>query len=86
MQKGGSSPKQEKQEILIAESHDTALLYNLINLQINSKINVSMNYMLASHRPDQILDGWRKHFGELATQSLNPLFDNKYKGLFENNY
>ena len=38
----------------------------------------------STYRSDyEILGSWRKHFGELATQSSNPLFDEKYKILVE---
>ena len=32
---------------------------------------------------EEILEGWKEHFGELTTQSSNPLFDEKYKNLVE---
>ena len=69
-----------------AKGQDTALFYRLINKQ-RSKLNVCVNELHVGESTfrsdDEILGGWRKHFGDLAIQSSNPLFDEKYKSLVE---
>ena len=76
----------EKQEILDAKGHDSALFYKLVNKH-RSKPGVHINELHvgdATFKSEQeILDGWKKHFGELATQSSNPCFDEKYRAQIE---
>ena len=71
-------------EILNAKGQDAALFYRLINKQ---RSNVCVNELHVGESTfrsdDEILGSWRKHFGDLATQSSNPLFDEKYKSLVE---
>ena len=78
--------QQDRQEILDAKGHDTALFDILINKQ-HSKLIVCVNEWHVGESTfrsdDEILGGWRKHFGDLVTQSSNPLFDEKYKSLVE---
>ena len=77
---------QDKQEILDAKGQDTALFFRLINKH-RSKPGVHLNELNLGDSifksEEEILEGWKKHFGELAKESCNPLFDNKYRDFVE---
>ena len=77
---------QDKQEILDAKGHDSALFYRLINKH-RSKSGVHLNELHVGDSifksEEEIMEGWREHFGGLATQSSNPLFDEEYRNLVE---
>ena len=77
---------QDKQEILNAKGQDTALFFRLINKH-RSKPGVHLNELHVGDSifksEEEILEGWKKHFGELAKESSNPLFDDKYRDFVE---
>ena len=72
--------------ILDAKGHDTALFNRLINKH-RSKPGVHLNELhvgnLTFKSEEGILEGWREHFGGLTTQSSNPLSDEEYRNLVE---
>ena len=63
---------QDKQEILDAKGHDSALFYRLINKH-RSKSGVHLNELHVGDSifkfEEEIMEGWREHFGGLATQT-----------------
>ena len=76
----------DKQEILDAKIQDVALFHKLINKHRGS-LGVFLNELHvgdSTFRTDgEILQGWRQHFGDLAKQSSNPRFDEKYKRIVD---
>ena len=77
---------QDKQEILGAKGHDSALFCRMINKH-RSKSGVHLNELHVGDSTfkseEGIMEGWREHFGGLATQSSNPFFDEEYRNLVE---
>ena len=63
-----------------------ALFHKLINKH-RGKLGVFLNELHVEESTyrtdDEILQGWRQHFGDLAKQSDNPRFDEQYKRVVE---
>ncbi|MES9972510.1 MAG: hypothetical protein ABW092_20945, partial [Candidatus Thiodiazotropha sp.] len=76
----------QKQEIMEAKSSDTALFHKLIKKQ-RGQLGTCVNELNVGDQlyktETEILDGWHKHFGRLAEQSENSLFDEKYRAQIE---
>ena len=76
----------DKQEIMDAKTQDAALFHKLINKH-RGKLGVFLNELHVEESTyrtdDEILQGWRQHFGDLAKQSDNPRFDEQYKRVVE---
>ena len=65
-----------------AKSQDAALFHKLINKH-RGKLGVFLNELHVEESTywtnDEILQWWRRHFGEIAKQSDNPRLDEQYK-------
>ena len=73
--------QKQKQEIMDAKSSDTALFHKLVKKQ-RGQLGACVNELYVGntvYKTDtEILEGWHKHFGQLAEKSENPLFDDQY--------
>ena len=70
----------DKQEIPDAKDQDTALLFRFVYKHRN-KPGVHLNELHVGESifkaEEEILEGWKKYFSELATELSNPLFNDK---------
>ncbi|CAG2244194.1 unnamed protein product [Mytilus edulis] len=80
---------QERNEIIEARSSNKTLFYKLINKQRGKlsrridELNVGDNIY---NTPEQIMEGWKIHFGQLAENTLDENFDSNYLKTTENEY
>ncbi|CAG2253629.1 unnamed protein product [Mytilus edulis] len=80
---------QERNEIIEASSSNKTLFYKLINKQRGKlsrridELNVGDNIY---NTPEQIMEGWKIHFGQLAENTLDENFDSNYLKNTENEY
>ncbi|CAG2239701.1 unnamed protein product [Mytilus edulis] len=80
---------QERNEIIEASSSNKTLFYKLINKQRGKlsrridELNVGDNIY---NTPEQIMEGWKIHFGQLAENTLDENFDSNYLKTTENEY
>ncbi|MEW8547953.1 MAG: reverse transcriptase family protein, partial [Candidatus Thiodiazotropha sp.] len=76
----------DKQEIMDAKTQSTALFHKLVNKH-RGKLGACVNELHVDgstfKTETDILEGWRQHFGNLASASTNPLFDQKYEKLVD---
>ncbi|CAG2193649.1 unnamed protein product [Mytilus edulis] len=80
---------QDRNEIIEARSSNKTLFYKLINQQRGKlsrridELNVGDNIY---NTLDQIMEGWKIHFGQLAENTLDENFDSNYLKTTENEY
>jgi hypothetical protein len=78
----------EREELIEARRMDHTLFYRLINKQRGKlsrcidELNVDGNV----YKSDNILEGWRKHFEELATESDPNEYDQDYLHIMDLEY
>ena len=72
----------EKAEEIMKSQNDSKMFYKLVQNQ-RKAANKQLNTLVVDDKicqsPEEIRDGWAKHFQKLATPQENPNFDNDYK-------
>ena len=78
--------RREKAEEIMKSQNDSKMFYKLVQNQ-RKAANKQLNTLVVDDKicqsPEEIRDGWAKHFQKLATPQENPNFDNDYKEMVD---